>query len=62
MSSLRNAMAAFVQHRMDRSAMNVPAWAKTFGVQPDQIREAWEAAMTVASRKPQNTYGEGEGK
>ena len=60
--SLAGAMRTFIANGCDRSAMSVPAWATTYGVEPDQIRAAWEAAMTEHSRKPQNVYGEGDGK
>lgn len=55
--SLAKAMAAFVAHGCDRTKMNVAAWCETYppaGL--ETIRAAWEAAMTEASRKPQNTY------
>ena len=60
MTTLDKAMAAFVQSGGDRSRMNVPAWALTYAAGVEDIRDAWERAMTVHSRKPSNTYGEGK--
>ncbi len=49
--SLANALRAFVANDCDRTAMNVPAWAVTYNCEPDDIRAAWEAAMTTHSRQ-----------
>ncbi len=60
--SLANAMRAFVAGKHDRSSMDVPHWAETYRCGVEDVRKAWEAAMSEASTKPQNKYGEGEGK
>ena len=57
MTSLANALRAFVQNDCDRSAMNVPAWAVTYNCEPDAIRAAWEQAMTHHSHQ-QHRNGE----
>ena len=58
--SLTGAMKAFVAADCDRTKMNVPHWAATYRVGGEDIRAAWEAAMTDHSRQPQNTYCEGK--
>jgi hypothetical protein len=60
MSTLAKAMRAFVQSGGDRSRMDVPAWALTYGVGVEDIRTSWEREMTAHSREPQNTYGDGK--
>ena len=60
---LKPRMKAFVADpRSDRANMDVEWWARECGVGVEDVRAAWEAAMTRHSTKPQNTYGEGEGK
>jgi hypothetical protein len=59
MNTLAKAMRAFVQSGGDRSRMDVPAWALTYGVGVESIREAWEREMTTHSTRPQNAYEEG---
>ena len=60
--SLAAAMRAFVVNGCDRCKLDPLAWSATYPpASPDDIRAAWEAAMTEHSRKPQNTY-ESEGK
>ena len=58
--SLNKAMQAFVAADGDRSKMNIHHWCATFHARPDEVRDAWTAAMTEHSTKPQNTYGEGK--
>ena len=60
MSLIDKAMTAFVEHGFDRSKMDVPAWALTCKCDLDEVRAAWERAMTVHSRKPSNIYGDGK--
>lgn len=63
MTSLDNAMRAFVKSGGDRTAMLIPLWALTFNVEPEAVRTAWERHMTEASQKPTNNFDEaGEGK
>ena len=58
-NTLAKAMRSFVQTGSDRSRMDVPAWAQTYGVGVESIREAWEQAATAHSTRPQNAYEEG---
>lgn len=63
MSSLHNAMRAFVNSGGDRCKMLIPAWATTYRVSEECVRKAWESVMSEASQHPSNKYDEsGEGK
>lgn len=56
---LPKAIAAFIEADWtDRTKMLVPAWAATFHVQPDDVRAAWEAQMSIKSQSPDNAYEE----
>ncbi len=53
MTTLDKAMAAFVASPThgDRTKMNVPAWAATYHCGPEDVRAAFEAAITHHSRR-----------
>jgi hypothetical protein len=55
---LPKAIQAFIAHGCDRYKMLVPAWAATFHVEADFVREEWERQMAVKSQSPDNMYEE----
>ena len=61
-NALANAMKAFVLNGCDRAKMNVVWWAKENKCGVEDVRAAWETAMTAHSTRPQNTYETPEGK
>lgn len=61
MTNIDKAMAAAVAHpRHDRAKMNIAEWAKTCGCTMEEVRAAWERAMSKHSLQPQNSYAEGK--
>jgi hypothetical protein len=59
---LPKAIQAFIETEWtDRTKMIVPAWAATFHVEADSVREEWDRQMTVKSQSPDNAF-EIEGK
>jgi hypothetical protein len=56
MTSLDNAMRAFIRASGDRSAMIIPLWAVTFNTSEEAVRLAWERIMSAESLKPNNDY------
>ena len=59
---LKNAVAAFVANKVDRSQMDVPRWAAELECGVEDVRAAWEAEMTrfSTSLRPIDQSGEGK--
>lgn len=60
--NLSKAIAAFIDHGMDRGKMDVEAWASTFGCGLEDVRGEFDRQMSIKSQSPDNTCQIPEGK
>ena len=57
-ASLPGACRAAIRHGNDLSDINIVHWATTFGCGTEDVKDAWEKALTELSREPANSFEE----
>lgn len=60
--TLPKACAAAIAHENTLSTISVPHWARTFGCSEEQVKDAWEKALWIATQKPVGFEEGSEGK